>query len=182
MFDIWTSPIIAAVRAEDDLDFALEAPVEVVFLLNSSILSLHNTAARTHSAGKKLFVHMDFAEGVGRDKAGLQFVGSCGVDGVLSTRSGLVRLAHECGLITVQRFFIVDSHSVDTAVDSIRATNPDMIELMPGIVLRAISSFKAKVSMPIIAGGLIETKSDIIEALSAGASAISTGKKELWYE
>lgn len=28
--------------------------------------------------------------------------------------------------------------------------------------------------------GLIETKEEILETLSAGASAISTGKKEFW--
>ena len=37
-------------------------------------------------------------------------------------------------------------------------------------------------ALPVIAGGLIETKDEIFAALSAGASAISTGKKELWYK
>jgi glycerol uptake operon antiterminator len=34
--------------------------------------------------------------------------------------------------------------------------------------------------MPVIAGGLIESKEDVIEILNAGALAISTGKKVLW--
>ena len=33
----------------------------------------------------------------------------------------------------------------------------------------------------VIAGGLIETKAEITTALSSGAVAVSTGKKELWY-
>ena len=37
-----------------------------------------------------------------------------------------------------------------------------------------------EVRVPIIAGGLIQTKKDIIESLSAGAMAISTTKQELW--
>ena len=36
-------------------------------------------------------------------------------------------------------------------------------------------------SVPIIAGGLIENKAEVTEALGLGAAAVSTGKKELWY-
>ncbi|MFQ8953550.1 MAG: glycerol-3-phosphate responsive antiterminator [Oscillospiraceae bacterium] len=36
--------------------------------------------------------------------------------------------------------------------------------------------------MPVIAGGLIETKQEVTAALSANAIAVSTGKKELWNE
>ena len=39
---------------------------------------------------------------------------------------------------------------------------------------------KNNVRIPIIAGGLIDHKDEAIKALSLGASAISTGKKELW--
>ena len=37
------------------------------------------------------------------------------------------------------------------------------------------------VSVPVIAGGLISDKEDIIAALDAGAAAISTTKEELWF-
>ena len=33
----------------------------------------------------------------------------------------------------------------------------------------------------LIAGGLLETKQEVTEALSAGAAAISTGAEALWY-
>ena len=38
-----------------------------------------------------------------------------------------------------------------------------------------------KLSVPVIAGGLISDKEDIIAALDAGATAISTTKEELWF-
>ena len=37
------------------------------------------------------------------------------------------------------------------------------------------------VSVPVIAGGLISDKEDIIAALDAGAASISTTKEELWF-
>ena len=33
----------------------------------------------------------------------------------------------------------------------------------------------------VIAGGLIETKQEVTNALGQGAAAVSTGKNELWY-
>mgnify|MGYP002519961619 CR=1 FL=1 len=43
-----------------------------------------------------------------------------------------------------------------------------------------ISRLKERVNVPIIAGGLIETKIEIDEALKAGAYAISTSNVGLW--
>ena len=38
----------------------------------------------------------------------------------------------------------------------------------------------SETDIPVIAGGLIETKEEIYKALSAGAAAVSTGARELW--
>ena len=59
---------------------------------------------------------------------------------------------------------------------------PDMVEVMPGIcprVIRRLSSAEGR-RLPVIAGGMIEEKEDIVEALSAGASGVSTSRTELW--
>ena len=88
--------------------------------------------------------------------------------------------AVESGLFTVQRFFIVDSHSIDTTVESLKMSKPDMIEIMPGVAPKIIRQIKEKINITVIAGGLIETKNEVSEALNNGANAISTGKVELW--
>ena len=176
------NPIIAAVRTPSELAAALKAPVGIIFLLNGSILTLAEDVSRTHEAGKLLFVHIDLAEGVGKDTSGVGFLSRLGVDGIISTRSGMIRAAKEWGMRTVQRFFIVDSHSVDTAIEAIRSCEPSMAELMPGVIPKVIQRFCRKVEMPVIVGGLIETKEEIIQAINSGASAISTAKRELWEE
>lgn len=172
--------IIAAVRNEQELEAAIAARVKMIFCLNPNILTLEETVNAVHGAGKKIFLHMDLAEGVGKDKAGLIYVQKAGVDGIISTRVNIIKAAKEIGLFTVQRFFIVDSHSVDTTVESIRASKADMIEIMPGIVTKVIADLKARLNIPIIAGGLIETRKEIEEAVHSGASAVSTSKQELW--
>ena len=102
-------------------------------------------------------------------------------DGILTTKTNMIRPAKDIGLVTVQRFFIVDSHSVDTAVESIRIAKPDVVEIMPGVVCKKIREFSDKVrNTPILAGGLIEFKEDVDNAIEAGATAVSTANRQLW--
>lgn len=173
------SPVIAAVQ-NNMLHTALDSPVEIIFNLKISLLEIEETIKKVHSVGKKIFIHIDLADGIGKDKAGIEYLSKCGVDGIISTRSQLIRYANETGLITVQRFFALDSKGVDGIGDMLESTKPDLIEIMPGIASKVIKKFVAY-GVPVIAGGLIETKQEITESLKNGAEAISTGKQELWY-
>ena len=174
------NPIIAAVRSNGDLAAALTAPPSVLFLLNANILTLRGQIESVHRCGKLVLVHMDLAEGLGKDGAGAAYLSQLGADGVISTRSSVIRFAKSYGLCAVQRFFMVDSHSVVTAADSIRAAQPDLVELMPGIIPKVVQHFGAECAVPVIAGGLIDDKSEVIAALRAGAAAVSTGARALW--
>ena len=55
------------------------------------------------------------------------------------------------------------------------------LELMPGVMPKVIRQMAETLSVPVIAGGLISDKEDIIAALDAGAASISTTKEELWF-
>lgn len=173
-------PIIAAVRSESDIAHALKSDIQALFWLSCDIMTVEELTRRVHEAGKLLFVHVDLAEGIGKDVSGIRYLASLGVDGVISTRSSIITAAKKHGLACVQRFFMIDSRSVDTALDSLRQAQPDMIEIMPAIAYKTIARIGKKTRIPIIAGGLIETKEEIFSALGAGASMVSTAKYELW--
>ena len=51
---------------------------------------------------------------------------------------------------------------------------------MPGVIPKVIEKFAEK-NINVIAGGLIETKAEVLTALQHSATAVSTGKSELWY-
>ena len=102
------------------------------------------------------------------------------MDGIISTRAQLIRLAKEQGLLTVQRFFALDSKGMESIEEMLRTTNPHLMEIMPGVIGKAISRFSGGY-VPVIAGGLVQTKQEVMDALGCGASAVSTGCKELWY-
>ena len=101
------------------------------------------------------------------------------MDGIISTKAQLIRAAKDLGLLTVQRFFALDSQGMGSVLEMLKNTNPHFMEIMPGVIPKVIARL-SKESIPVIAGGLIETKGEITAALGSGATAISTGRPELW--
>lgn len=172
--------VIAAVRDSKILSSAILDGVDTVFLLSTNIIELASKVDEIHGYGKEVFVHADFADGIGKDRYGMEFIRETGADGVISTRASVIKAARDIGLKTVQRIFIVDSQSIETAVDSTRSSKPDMIEIMPGVVPKVISGMKARTDIPIIAGGLVSDAHEVRAAIEAGAIAVSTSSTELW--
>lgn len=52
---------------------------------------------------------------------------------------------------------------------------------MPGIIPSVISEISVDVHQPVIAGGLVKTKEEVINALKSGAIAVSTSEKSVVY-
>lgn len=175
------NPIIAAIRDEKDMEDVLESQVTTIFLLHADIFNIKSLVETARSHNRSVFIHIDFLEGLGKDNKAIDYIKEViSPDGIISTRSNQVRYAKEIGMFTIQRFFLIDSQSYDTTIRTVQSVQPDMIELMPALMPKVIQKICSQLNMPVIAGGLIETKEDIIEVLNSGAIGISTGKKELW--
>ena len=82
--------------------------------------------------------------------------------------------------MAVQRFFVVDSQGINSIREMIKTSAPHIIEIMPGVITKIIKQFR-KLDVPVIAGGLLETKAEVTAALGSGASGVSTSREELWY-
>lgn len=171
-------PVIAAVR-QGSLSAALDSPAQVIFALDESIATAQSTIELAHRAGKAVFIHADLTHGIAKDKWGIEHLRSIGADGIISTHASLIRCAREQGMLSVQRYFAVDSQGLSSICDMISQAKPDLIEIMPGVIDKVIRRFACE-KTPVIAAGLIETKAEVMGALSCGAVAVSTGKKELW--
>lgn len=172
--------IIAATRSDAEFVHATESAVSVIFDLDSDIMTLPKKLKSAHNNQKKLYVHIDLARGIGKDMSGIVFLKKMGVDGVISTKVSIIKLARDAGLSTVQRFFIVDSRSVHTTIEAVSSSRPDMIEIMPAVVGKVITRLVRDLDIPVIAGGLIETDAEVRAAIECGAAAVSTGQKTLW--
>lgn len=175
---LMASPVIAATD-KTGWNKAVLSEAGVLFHLNAGLFGVKRDVLSAKEKGKTVFVHIDLTDGIGKDPSGLLYLKKVGADGIISTRANLIKSASEIGLLTVQRFFAIDSKSVHSIQEMILQSNPDFIEIMPGIIPKVIKKFSSGGAL-VIAGGLIEEKSEVTAALSEGASAISTGCSKLW--
>lgn len=174
-------PVIAAVRGEEDVSLAADSPVAAVFLLGGSIMTLPASVEMLREKGKLVFVHMDLCDGLGKDAAAVQWCArNLRLNGLISTRPQLLRAASEEGLVTIQRMFLMDSASLTSGLKIMRGNMPDMVELLPGLVPKAIREVRGRLDIPVIAGGMVTEDGEVAQALAAGALAVSSSEKRLW--
>jgi glycerol uptake operon antiterminator len=174
------NPIIAAVRDINDLEESLQSNVSAVFLLTGTLLNIKQLVLQCK--GKKyVFLHADLIEGLSNDLGAIRYLAEVvKPDGIISTRNNVIKYGRELGLYTIQRYFCMDSLALHTGIKAIGQANPDAVELLPGIIPRVVAYMVSQVKKPIITGGMILTKEDVVEALKKEAVAVSTSCKELW--
>lgn len=178
---IHQSPIIAAVRDPRDLPQALACPQPVIFLLSGDITNIVDMVHSVREAGKEVFVHFDLITGLSKDNHALDWLAQAAPPtGIITTRNPLVNHARSLGLLTIQRTFMLDSQSIQMAVEQARKVKPDFLEAMPGVAPDGIRLLVQQAHCPIIAGGLVRTVEQVHAALKAGAIAISTSAPDLW--
>ena len=174
-------PVIPAARDMDTLRAACESDCEVLFVLFGDVLSIADIVLEAKEAGKIILVHMDMVSGLARGDISIDFMKRQTLcDGIISTKQVQIKRAMELDLYTVHRFFAIDSAAYSNVERCVKLVRPDSIELMPGIMPKVINRLCRTISVPVIAGGLISDKQEIMAALSAGAAAVSTSSKELW--
>ena len=175
-------PVIASVRDEQRLEGALQSRCQAVFLLSTSIGRLTEVGDAVAQAGKLLFIHLDFIGGLGRDEEALEYLAATARPlGLITTRTGLVQTARRLGLTPLQRLFLLDSQSLNTGIEAARSSRAEVVEVLPGIVPRAVGAIRAQLPHTlIIAGGLVRSPREVGRALQAGASGISTSTQSLW--
>ena len=177
------SPVIAAVKDEEGLDKSLRTDCRIIFILYGNICSLTMIVEKIKSRDKLAIVHADLVQGLSAKTEAIDYIkNNTKADGILSTKGNLVKHAADIGLIGILRNFIIDSMAMENVKKQVELAHPDMIEIMPGIIPEIIEKLKNEIKLPLIAGGLISDKKDVIAALSAGADAVSTTKEELWKE
>ncbi|MEQ3553160.1 glycerol-3-phosphate responsive antiterminator [Pseudonocardia nematodicida] len=174
-------PVVASVKDADGFEAALRSDRPVLFLLYGSVLDVAETVRRGKDAGKIVLVNADLLDGfAAREVVVTWLAAHTAADGILSTKSTLVKAARRAGLIAVQRAFLVDSFSYDQVPRLVEQSKPDLLEILPGCVPRVISWLRDDVGTPIVAGGLVCDKADVMAALAAGACAVASSNRDVW--
>ena len=65
--------VIAAVRTDKELMAAIKSNTDTIFMLAPNIQDIKRQIDAVHTSGKRIFVHIDLAEGIGKDEHGIRF-------------------------------------------------------------------------------------------------------------
>ena len=175
------SPIIAAIKDEEGLEKCIKSDIPIIFILYGNICTISKIVEKLKEAGKTAIVHMDLIEGLSAKDIVVDFIKQfTKADGIISTRPVLIKRAKELSMITVFRFFILDSKALKQIDKQLSTVKPDAIELLPGPMPKIVKKICMKCPLPVIAGGLISDKEDVIALLSGGAISISTSDTKIW--
>ena len=172
--------LAVAVRDEAGLDACLASDVRMVFTLFGDVCSIPAIVDRIRAANKFAVVHLDRVTGLASKEVAVDFIRqSTRADGVISTHTNLIQYAKSLGLFTVLRAFLIDSIALDNLVAASRI-RPDALDILPGLMPPMIRRVREQTGLPVLTGGLITQKSEIMQALEAGALAISTTDPAVW--
>lgn len=176
-----SSPVITAAKDEKGLEHALEKDSAMVFILYGTICNISSIVERIKEHGKLAIVHVDLIAGLSSKDVAVDYIkANTRADGIISTKPALVKHAMEVGLIGGQRTFMIDSMALANTRKQLATFQPDFMEIMPGVMPKVLSQVREHTSVPLVAGGLLSDKQDIMAAFQAGVDAVSTTKEELW--
>ena len=175
-------PVVAAIKDEEGLKKCLESDIPIVFVLYGDICNIRDIVGRLKQAGKIVIIHLDLITGLSSKEIAVTYLHSVTHgDGIISTKPGIIRKAKEEGMFAIMRFFVIDSIAFESVQKQVEYVHPDMIEILPGLMPKVIKKICSQSRIPVIAGGLITDKEDIMAALGAGAISISTTNQKVWF-
>ena len=174
-------PVAAAMKSNEDMKVALQSDALLLFLLKGDAFQIAPFITEAHHRGKGVVVHMDLVSGIGKDRAGIQYLRQVGVDAIITSRSQLVSAGRAEGLTTIQRLLLLDDSALDNGVRSIARAAPDIVEILPGIIFPEVAqTLQRLLPGPFIAGGFIRTAADVARVQAAGSILSSSSTHALW--
>ncbi|QIM16166.1 glycerol-3-phosphate responsive antiterminator [Leucobacter insecticola] len=174
-------PVIASVKNDEDVAAVLDTACPVIFVLFGSIITVPRIVETLKSAGRTVFVDVDLIDGFSNRTVAVDFLKQhTRTDGVLSTKAMMAKHAKALGLLSIHRVFLVDSFSYHSLPKQVGISGADAVEILPGCMPKVISWVREDTDLPIIAGGLVCDKEDVMSALGAGAMAIASSNRDVW--
>ena len=65
-------------------------------------------------------------------------------------------------------------------MSALARSNPDIVEVLPGVILPSIAGMIPRFAVPVLAGGFVRTPADVRAVLAAGAVGVTTSSAALW--
>lgn len=176
------SPVIAAIKDDAGLKKCISCDSRVIFVLYGDIISIPEIVAQIKAVGKIAMVHVDLISGLGSKEIAIDFLKkNTMADGIITTKPNLIKRAKELDLHTILRLFLIDSMAFENIERQVKAAKPDVIEVLPALMPKIVSKVCKLSTTPVIAGGLISDKEDVMGLLHAGVTSVSSTDEKVWF-
>ena len=173
--------VLPAIRKIEDVEIMMASNYEYIVILDMHVARLKTIFQMAQDKGKKLIIHMDLVHGLKSDEYSTEYIcQEFKPFGLISTKGSVILKAKQKGVISIQRLFLLDTSSIEKSFALFERTQPDYIEVLPGIMPKIIKDIHNRTKREVFAGGLIDTIEEVEQAYDAGAITITTSNKELW--
>jgi len=173
-------PCCPATTTGEQFRRALASRAKVVLILRANGLELAPFIDEAHGVGKLVAVHLDLVAGLRGDRASVQWLSQSGADAVISSRGHLMPMIRRERMTAIQRLLLVRLTQLSAGVASVKRSAPDIVEVLPGVLLPQVRHLIPELGVPLLAGGFVRTVDDVRRLLACGALAVTSSKEELW--
>ena len=156
--------VVPSIRDVKYLKYTLESECREVLLSNAHI------------------VNHELIGGLGNDRIAFEMLKKLyKVDGVIGSSVSKLNQMQHMGLETIFRISLIDSHSVEMALRSLKGVNFTAVELRPySHAVEFLPMFKEIFTGKFFAGGFINSEERIKICQKAGFDGVMTSTKKLW--
>jgi glycerol uptake operon antiterminator len=173
--------VLPAIRKIENVEKMMSSNYEYLVIMEMHISRLKPIFQLAEVNHKKLIVHMDMIHGLKNDEFSTEYIcQEFKPFGIISTKGSVIMKARQKGVKSIQRLFLLDSSSIEKSIGITERTQPDYIEVLPGIIPKIIKDIRHRTDKEVFAGGLIDSIEEVEQAYSAGATSITTSNPELW--
>ncbi|MGN7308971.1 glycerol-3-phosphate responsive antiterminator, partial [Bacillus subtilis] len=158
----------------------LDSDYKFGVFLDTHVAQLRNLYQMARGREKNMLLHADLVQGLKNDEYAAEYLCQhIRPAGLISTRASVIQKAKQKGITAIQRIFLLDTYALEKSYLLLSKTQPDYIEVLPGVISHIIAEVSIRTGIPIIAGGLIRSPEEVELALEAGATAVTTSNVDL---
>ncbi|MDW5471808.1 glycerol-3-phosphate responsive antiterminator [Staphylococcus equorum] len=173
--------ILPAIRSMKDLEKLIQTDYKECVLLDTHIGHIKSIMELMKKNNIEVYMHIDLIRGMSHDEFACEFIiQNYHPKGIVSTKTKVINKAKALNTTTVFRVFILDSHALTRSIELIKRVEPDFVEVLPGIAIKAIKIINEETNTSVIAGGLINDVEEVDVAVENGAKYITTSDRDLW--
>lgn len=173
-------PVIASATGIASAARFVESDAPIGMIAGIGVRDLERVCRAVVDRRKIAFVNLDSSPGLGHDAGALEFLLDIGSPGVCSTRAAVVERAGTTDMLTMQKVFVTDRTTLQRSLDAVARSSPDLVQLMPAIVISQMTAADRKAMTPYVAAGFVTDRAACARSLELGAMGVCSSDPKLW--